>query len=605
MKEYIHQFVYILLVLTLLAPLLTVTDKINLIFFQDVLYSTISRTLFTLIMLLIIVRYNNFKIKLNLLDLWISLYFLYSISILLAQKNKPISNDFFELISIYGFYLILKIYFSISANSKTKQENYFFTSIMIATLIPIGIGVLEFSGVIKMFGSNFIMTGGFLNQGVFANYIATLLPFPIALILIKQQKIIRILSFIIFLISLTVLILTTSRTAWISGLTSLIYLIFYGFNIKSLIVKTLQTTLKKTIVASLVIIFICTGSIFLYNFKKDSANGRLFTWKICLSAIKEKPLFGHGINSFHAAYNSHQINYFKENTEDIKNGMLANEAKYAFNDYLQIAIEKGLIGLFPFLVIVFGIFLIPHKKHYLLIAVKAAVLSTLICSLFSYPLINSIHYTLFFILIAYASSKHNSNQYSFSFLKKRIVTLPISILLACLISLSLSMQISHFYYCNKWKTAYKMVQNKNFNYIPEIYHSLYPHFQNHYLFLFNYGSLLIKEGKSFEGIKILEHAQTINTSYNLFINLGDGYEKIKNYKLAEKYYNKASLLIPHKLTPKYFLLNLYQQTNDLEKAIQTAKAISNMEIKIYTPLAGQIKNDALKFLRKNSSKFEL
>ena len=79
--------------------------------------------------------------------------------------------------------------------------------------------------------------------------------------------------------------------------------------------------------------------------------------------------------------------------------------------------------------------------------------------------------------------------------------------------------------------------------------------------------------------------------------MGDCYEKTKQYDKTEEYLLNASNLIPHKLTPKYKLFKLYCKTNQTKKAYTMASLIHNMQIKVYSPLAGYIKTEAIEYMR--------
>jgi hypothetical protein len=51
--------------------------------------------------------------------------------------------------------------------------------------------------------------------------------------------------------------------------------------------------------------------------------------------------------------------------------------------------------------------------------------------------------------------------------------------------------------------------------------------------------------------------------------------------------------------PKYNLLKLYINTRQVEKAHKIAMAIKSMPIKVYSPTVGQIKKDAIDYLKNN------
>lgn len=82
-----------------------------------------------------------------------------------------------------------------------------------------------------------------------------------------------------------------------------------------------------------------------------SFSGRLNLWKSSLQIIKENPVMGVGSFNFPMYYVA-----YKDNNKDTR------FAGRAFNTFLQILIEKGLLGLAGFLVLCGGFFWSSFKK---------------------------------------------------------------------------------------------------------------------------------------------------------------------------------------------------------------------------------------------------
>jgi O-antigen polymerase len=116
-------------------------------------------------------------------------------------------------------------------------------------------------------------------------------------------------------------------------------------------------------------------------------------------------------------------------------------------------------------------------------------------------------------------------------------------------------------------------------------------------FLFNYGSTLTKINECDKSITMLNKVTDYRTFYDLFLNLGLAYENVHNDSLAEQSYQKAAYLIPHMFTPRYYLFRLYKRSDQNEKAIQMANHLSEMKIKVYSPVVGQIKKETTEYLK--------
>ena len=68
-------------------------------------------------------------------------------------------------------------------------------------------------------------------------------------------------------------------------------------------------------------------------------------WKISCLAIAESPVVGHGADGFVSAYGRAQEEYFANGEYSETEELVAGSPEYAFNEYLQIAVEFGVIIL--------------------------------------------------------------------------------------------------------------------------------------------------------------------------------------------------------------------------------------------------------------------
>jgi O-antigen polymerase len=72
-----------------------------------------------------------------------------------------------------------------------------------------------------------------------------------------------------------------------------------------------------------------------------------------------------------------------------------------------------------------------------------------------------------------------------------------------------------------------------------------------------------------------------------------------NFHEAERNYLQARFMIPHKVYPMYLLVNLYKTNNKTDKTIETANEILEMDIKIETTAAIQIRKEMEELIKKN------
>ena len=82
----------------------------------------------------------------------------------------------------------------------------------------------------------------------------------------------------------------------------------------------------------------------LYLSKRDSSDGRLLVWKVSAMMVTERPM-GCGIGLFEHDYNLRQGEYFASGEGSDGEKIVADTVFMAYNDYLEHAVEAGVIGL--------------------------------------------------------------------------------------------------------------------------------------------------------------------------------------------------------------------------------------------------------------------
>ena len=145
----------------------------------------------------------------------------------------------------------------------------------------------------------------------------------------------------VMLLILCVLPAGMSRSAWIAAAVSSIYVC--GMHYKMEIQHYIRHHRKQAV--SFAIVTFILGGIALggiYQMKKDSADGRLFMWKIAAQAVSEHPWTGCGWNSVPAAYGQAQENYFAAGNYTATEELVAGAPEYVFNEYLQVDIAWGI-----------------------------------------------------------------------------------------------------------------------------------------------------------------------------------------------------------------------------------------------------------------------
>jgi tetratricopeptide (TPR) repeat protein len=155
----------------------------------------------------------------------------------------------------------------------------------------------------------------------------------------------------------------------------------------------------------------------------------------------------------------------------------------------------------------------------------------------------------------------------------------------------------------KWKKAFADSESNSGNYVSQ-YDKLYKHLRPDRSFIMNYGSILYKSGNYDGCIKLYEKYGYLCMSSDMYLILGECYEKTKNSGKAEESYKNASFLIPHLFVPRYRLFKLYATTNQPVKADSIAIQISKMKIKVFSDEVKEIKTEINKYLLLKNSDFK-
>ena len=356
----------------------------------------------------------------------------------------------------------------------------------------------------------------------------------------------------------------------------------------------------KIIVIILILSIMITGMVFLYKLKEDSGRGRILQWKIMSKMITDKPIFGHGYESFAFNYDNYQAEYFKSKDRPEVEKMLALHNTIGHNDYLEITTELGIIGIFLFLSIIvlsvikyLSIYKQNNNSNFIPVIAFSGIFVFLIQILFD-PALQRLPMFILFIFFISAVSIYTKKIFSVRLNKIPIIL--ISLVTILILILFTKDQIENYNAQKQWKLAKTFTNMRNYSYAETKYKKAYSKLKTNGTFLLNYGGALSFNKKFSEAIPILEESTKYLTDPNLFTLLGICYTETNNIEKAEYYLNKAQNIIPHQMYPRYLLVKLYRRYNKNEKAIKVAKEIMNMKVKINNTASREIRADIKKYL---------
>jgi tetratricopeptide (TPR) repeat protein len=119
--------------------------------------------------------------------------------------------------------------------------------------------------------------------------------------------------------------------------------------------------------------------------------------------------------------------------------------------------------------------------------------------------------------------------------------------------------------------------------------------------LYFYASVLQRCGLKDAGMKKMEEAKELSSNYNIYIALGRMYGNKQDFETAVIHYRTASNMAPYLLAPRYELVRLLDKSGNKEAALDEARLIGTIPVKVASKKADNIKNLALKYIENAAS----
>lgn len=451
------------------------------------------------------------------------------------------------------------------------------SGILVISLILYFFLLLNFSEKEKLRIATFLFWGGSIYAGCYLAGLHRLLPMPhagcfdniagfvatevlflsLGFLLFRQnvgcKKSFILLGIIIILISIT---LTGSRTGILA--------------IGAILVFQVDKKIYKYVIITVMILGVL-GIYFFSPSKTDSSHGRALICLVTCEMIKEKPWTGYGANSFQAYYMPHQASFLKSHHEKY-NIQLADNVKHPFNEFLYVAMERGIPLTFLGVLCGLYFFFLCFKSKNPYDRFQIPVLMSLgICSCFSYPL----HYVGVWLLFLFCLS--------FSFqVRKTIFFHPLGrYLLLSGIFILFGIQINNLLLEIRWKQAFSIASQDRTSRTLSCYTQLaHSSLKDNALFLYNYAMILHEDKKYTESILQLQKCRVKINDYFVNLLLADNFYCLKQYGQARYFYQQCSDMIPCRFWPLYRIFLTYKQEGNELKAKEIANDLQNKKAKI-------------------------
>lgn len=462
------------------------------------------------------------------------------------------------------------IIFSFIIKPKTIVSIIEYSIIAICTVEAV-YSLLQLYGVLPSLHGIFKVTGSFYNPGPLGGFIAVSIPILLHKIFESEtNKTAKYILYTALIINAIALPSTLSRTAWIAAIISTIYVLFGSGKLVG-VRASLPAPIKNHPKISIIFFTFCMliGAFFLWHIKRDSAVGRLLLWKISALAIADAPILGSG--NFAAAYGAAQEEYFANNDASISEKLAAGSPDYAFNEYLQIGVEYGLLVLI-FELLILGLII---KKSYRekTFGLSGALIAIMVFAFASYPL----HLPVFVVvaILIFFGIIINNSQKIFA------ITVPIAAVLFSAFNLSSLNQKSTN--VTSWTRMQILYRNKCYGDVVNRYSTIYDSMSWNPRFVYEYGHSLYKSKQYEAAIPILENAARLSADPMPLNVLGECHQALQQYDAAETYYRRAANRIPSRLYPHYLLYFLYCDMENDSLRRREYELVNTLEIKTESP----------------------
>jgi O-antigen polymerase len=570
----------------------------------------------------ILFKKEKLKLKLNILDIFIILYFVYVFIRLIFTKYAHVESTHFEIFTLFiAIYFIWKVFFS--SNFEQDKINtpvlILLSGFLITGFVESLVGILQLYNILPGYvNSYFKVNGTFTSPDHYAGYLSALIPFSFGIFKFTQRSsrskiFLKYLSLITFLTSLFILPVVRERSSFLAVIAAIIFIYLYDPKIKKLFISFTDLFWKKIILGLIAVFLLFVSAKIMYNYRPVSVNGRLLIWKISGKMIEEHPVWGTGYNRYAVEYLNYQAEYFKHKKLNDSERFLASNIKHAHNEFIQTYAELGILGFLLLAgIIITALFENIKKNKFnpkeetlnaINISAKASLLSIIIISLFSFPfhvLPNYINFIFMLGLIgAIINFKKKNSELNkvYEIKMSRYFVIIASLIVTSLTAFIIYKNINRFNEYKIWKDGYDKASFGNYSNAIKDFDKIYGSLKNNGNYLFNYGGVLLLNKNYKKAVNILNESTKTYTDAKQHIDLGIAYENLNDIKKAKNEFLFATNMKPDQIYPEYLLTKLYIKEGKIISAKLEAERILNREVHINSTAVQEIKSQIKTLLK--------
>lgn len=458
--------------------------------------------------------------------------------------------------------------------------------ILLSASIQAVIAILQKQGLLPGNTPEFPVTGSFGNPAVLGGFLMIGLLLCIAL----WQQLTGVIGKIAWILLILVIgygcICADSRAAWM-GLSA--------GGIGEIIARYPYRWKRHHWGSLLILLGIMAGIAALYLYRKGSADGRLLIWQVSGYLFGQSPLTGHGPFSFPEHYMIAQADYLSSFPEAYGWRQAGNNF-LAFNEYLRLLCEQGLIGSMLFFIFLGSLWskncLEGERKQ----VFKVISIGWLVFACFSYPA-NMMPMVLVFIVLSAGMVETSGKKVVWKIAlgnrtKGMIGLLTVGIL--CMGGWGIV----------RYKGAAERLGIARIHsgmLVGEVLKADYRLLRRNADYVSAYAWALYRAGLYKQAIPVLEQAAQLRPSADIFRDLGNCYVRYGKRDEAEKAYRAAVRMLPAYMEHLYYLFVFYLEAGETEKAREQALKLNRMKPLRWNTITLKIRSRIREFLSAGES----
>jgi O-antigen ligase len=541
----------------------------------------------------------------------------------LVSAKQP-SNVFQPFLLFTGFllYLLVRV---------ARRRSLHPCRRTIVRLIVCAAVIAAVQGLVQS-ASGLEMKGIFFNVNHFAMFLAAVLPLSLGLLWEEEKFVSRILWASVSGLIVAAVALSRCRTSYTASILVLALMLFVHRPRPSRRPGRPggRAAARAVLVIGAAAVLVAAG--LGLSFKQMSATGRLLIWNVSSRMVLDRPLAGVGFSNFPAFYNLAQGRFFAGGLGTVTERLSAAPGLYAFNDYLETAVELGIVGLIAFgffwgliLAHVIGIFRrhfrgrirtpvlptpaltpdlgLPPESGALSLGAAGSVLAYWIMAFFYYPSRILPIFLLFAALLAWIAGEGSGSDRPLrpSRFSKRLqapgrnravlASFAVAAFLGSVVLLP--MLFKQFSSEREWSRARSLSREGRALEAVDLCRRAYPGLRSNGNFLMFYGGLLTELGREAEAVVIFERGKAGCPNPYLLEKLSAARMKRGDLDASLADALSAESMLPWRLTSKSLLSEIYEGKGDPENAARYARLVLETPMKVWTVEGEALKTRAL------------